>query len=159
MSKNTLLQSYVLISELLRMTPNSTQYIIQKQKMSKEELEVVTKIKAKEAVKKCRLNNKTTTDKTHKVEVISNAINLKPDDAKRVDLDNNFNTSYNNNVELISNPINLKPNETKTVDLDNNCSNGNNNTNNVRLSKNQRRKLNKLRKKYKINLNLYNGLL
>ena len=111
MSKNTLLQSYVLISELLKMTPNSTEYINQKQKLSNEELEVATKIKAKEAVKKCRHKNKTTTDKTHKVEVISNAINFKPDDAKRVDLDNN----YKNN-------------------------------NNVRLSKNQRRKRNRMRK-------------
>ena len=133
MSKNTLLQSYVLISELLRMTPNSTQYIIQKQKMSKEELEVVTKIKAKEAVKKCRLNNKTTTDKTHKVEVISNAINLKHDDAKRVDLDNNFNTSYNNNTnnnsnEKITTTIDLQTEGNETLNVDNNTNNNNNET-------------------------------
>ena len=106
----SLLQSFTLISELLRLTPNTKEYHKHKQQLSTEEIEVVTKIKATEAVKKCR--QRKSIERTNKakqdcnnnndiVELITNEIEIEQEDDKSFD-------TCNNSVELITNEIEIK---------------------------------------------------
>ena len=105
---NSLLTSYLNITKLLELTPNTSEYNHHRTTMSKEEIEVVRQIKKKQAMDKHRMLKKQHVSKTRN----SSEISQIPENEKATNSNDDFETSGS---ELTDNSE-IHPNEDGHID-------------------------------------------